>query len=230
MVVPSVSMNPSLSMIPSTSPSRSMLPSSSIAPTFSARCNLFSSLAVVGTVLSISNSDDGVVIVRLPFAFAWRGLSNFTHITVTSNGVVFVGNSTNNGCCLAYPIGMIGFCLGDKRVAVAQSDLDPSSGGSIYTGIMNDAFVVSWEGVPHSGNGPELGLYFQVALYSRGGIELRWGDGNDTISDQFAAGLQDDQAGIMVPVTGDPFVDDSGQTRGRMAKGSVSRICSRCRW
>jgi len=209
---PSDSQTPSLSVAPSTSPSRSHQPSSSRAPSFGP-CSPFSSLAMVGTELSISDIDDGVDIVRLPFAFAWGGLLNFTHVTIASNGVIFLGNTTEDGCCSPFPIQLNGEYEEERRIAVAQSDLDPGDGGFVYTGIVGDAFVASWEGVPPYRSGAEYGLHFQAVLFTSGVIELRWGEGNVTSDYQFAAGLEDDKAGIVVPATGDPFLDNSGQTR-----------------
>jgi len=213
---PSVSSFPSLSMIPSSNPSRSYFPSNSMAPSL-VPCRQFSSLAVVGTALLISDEDDGLEIVRLPFEFSWRGLPalNFTHVTVTSNGVMFVGNSTSNGCCSPDAIALDGPYQEEKRIAIAQTDLNPASKGTIYTGVLGDAIVVSWEGVPRFRPhlSTEFGLYFQISLRSCGEIELRWGEGDADPRDQFAAGIQDAEAGIAVPVTGDPFLENLGRTR-----------------
>jgi len=179
----------------------------SMAPSLG-RCSPFSPIVEDGTALSISDSDDAVEIVSFPFVFAWRDLSDYSHVTVTSNGVIFIGNTTNNGCCSPRLIESSPY-QEEKRVAVAQSDLNPATGGSIYTGILGDALIVSWKGVPRiSSNAAEFGLYFQVVLYRCSEVELRWGEGIVTAVEQFAAGLQESEAGIAVLATEDSFSID----------------------
>lgn len=145
-------------------------------------CSPFSPIASMGTQLSLSDKDDGVELVDLPFVFMWPGFLKPTRISVTTNGVVFLVTGifpfgTVDGCCDPSPIDLGGVPhFGDPRIAVAHARLDARINGSIYASeISSGAFVVSWEGVPFRGDGPENGLNFQVLLYANGKVEMRWG-------------------------------------------------------
>ena len=138
----------------------------------------------------ISNIDNGVEIVNLPFVFQWRGQVNYTQVSVNSNGYVYPGNG-----------------FGSSYIGVWQQDLDPRIAGNIYVANVDGVFVISWEGVPQNCGLPENGRNFQVALYPGGNIEIRWGDGNPP-TDRDArgfAGIFDESAGVVVPATRFPF-------------------------
>jgi len=203
--------SPSQSTRPTTSLEPSSLPSKSLAPSYEG-CQLFSSIAEDGTLLSYQDQryEGGWTYVDLPFVFQWRGQSDHTHITVTSNGVIWVGITKKAGGCSANPVELGNGYQEDKRIAVAQEWLDASS-GSIYVKAVGNAFVVSWEDVHHSKGPARYGLNFQAVLFRDGRVELRWGEGNPPSDRSVAAGIEEDEASVAVPASGGPF-DDGGVT------------------
>jgi hypothetical protein len=197
---------PSVSAAPTPRPTTSSAPSSSLHPTTFQSCAAFSPVALFGSQLSISDFDDGKESVALPFAFGWRGEVEYQNITVDMNGAVFFGYEASSymGCCGAFPVELSGM-YPIPRIAVAQVDLNPSIAGMIFVATVGNAFVVSWEGVPafSAPADSQVRRNFQVALYSNGDIELRWG-----MVDNFspiAAGLEDNVALVAVPASGFPF-------------------------
>lgn len=165
-------------------------------------CSPFSSIASNGTRLAISGQDDAILGVDLPFSFSWRGEVEYTRVTVATNGVLFPGvNNVDDGCCVPEPITIFGRYL-IPRISVAQTDIAPS--GRLYTAHIDDAFIISWEGVFEFGMTRQNALNFQAVLFENGNVELRWGQGNPVVG-HFAAGLEDEPAGVIVPATGFPF-------------------------
>ena len=66
---------------------------------------------------------------------------------------------------------------GAPDIAVLWDDLLSPNGTvrSLYDGL-NGRFIVSWEGVPHFGNGSGSGVSFQVHLYATGAMEFHYAD------------------------------------------------------
>ena len=159
---------------------------------------------------NISDTDDGVESVNLPFVFQWRGQVNYTQVEVRSNGAVFPGgNHSDVANFFAYPV-KVGGVYSIPRIAVWQQDLDPRVAGNIHVAIVDGVLVISWKGVPQFGGLPENGLNFQVALHPGGNIEIHWSDGNPpTDQDTFGfAGIKD-EAGVAVPATRFPFGNEA---------------------
>lgn len=204
---PSTSSPPSISPEPTTNPSVSLEPSVSLSPTQGLACSNFTSIAFTGSLLGISGLDDEAEVVDLPFSFLWRGAVNFTAVTVTTNGDIFLGNAMPNIDVTAFdpiPIEKNGRYTSIPRIAVAQGDIGPS--GSIVTAQLEDSFVISWENVFHFCYPTGQPLSFQALLFENGKVELRWGEGRHaSFGMNFAAGLEDDPVDVIVPATGEPF-------------------------
>jgi hypothetical protein len=177
---PSTSAAPSYTHVPTVVPTTSLKPSSSASPSDAPNCLPFSSIVSFGSQLGISEEDEGIELVALPFLFDWRGTGDngYNNVVVVSNGVVYLGTDTyfSTGCCEAFPIAADDI-QAVPRIAVAQGDWNPALTGAIYTAMVGEAFVISWEGVPEYAGISELPFNFQVALYANGVIELRWGEG-----------------------------------------------------
>jgi hypothetical protein len=170
----------------------------------------------------ISDADDGVESVNLPFVFQWRGQVNYTRVEVNSNGAVFPDGDHRFGTTETYPV-ELGGNYEIPRIAVWQQDLDPRKGGNIFVAMVDGVFVISWEGIPQYGGLAENGLNFQVALHPGGNIEIRWGDGNPpTNAASGASGIEDDAAGMAVPATRFPFGDE---TNGGVSATFPSNQC-----
>lgn len=228
-IVPSPSsfpstVEPSMSIAPTQAPSNSALPSMSAAPTASRLCNPFSSIKDIGTA-SWSPTDEGFVEIQLPFTFNWKGQVEFTTVSVSPNGVIFLGDFNNcltcdsgtyQDCCAASPIGSFPDVT-LPRIAVSHVDLAFSSEGSnpadVYYAMVDDAFIISYEGLDvYPPTVDKLNLYFQVALYPSGDVEMRWGQGSLLDPSSIAAGLEDGD--LAVPATGGPFGVDGVTTVG----------------
>jgi len=94
-----------------------------------------------------------------------------------------------------------------SRISVAQSDLRPDRGGSVYTRHVTspvEAFIVSWEDVAVVGGSSVVNA--QAALYPNGTVELRWGFVNAS-SFNIAAGIVDSSVTprVTLPATVAPF-------------------------
>lgn len=76
---------------------------------------------------NLNLGDDAVAAVSLPAPFP-HASGSATSLTVSSNGFVFLGSSSN-----AAPSPSAGAFLSDlPRIAAAWADLDPSTGGAVY--------------------------------------------------------------------------------------------------
>lgn len=128
-------------------------------------------------------------------------------VTVTTNGLAFPGTYVvDDGCCSPDPIVSFGR-YEVPRIAVAHTDIGPT--GAMFAAQVDSAFIISWEGVYLFNEGNPNALDFQMVLYEHGAVELRWGDGNP-IASNFAAGLEDDEAGVLAPATDAPFNSSFG--------------------
>jgi hypothetical protein len=156
-------------------------------------------------------------------------LGNFsvTQVRVTTSGMINVDKDNNPsresrpyGCCSYDDDYYFDSCcdsigradaiqVGSKpsRISVAQNDLRPDRGGSVYTRHVTspvEAFIVSWEDVAVDG-GPSV-VNAQAALYPNGTVELRWGFVNAN-SFNIAAGIVDSSVTprVTLPATVAPF-------------------------
>ena len=161
----------------------------------------FASIADQGTVLTeVTTCDDCVETVPLSFGFPWLGQSTpfgiVTSIVVSSNGQINLDGSTDDNCCSADPID--GQLSGD-RIAVAQEDLNPSSGGAIYVLDKQTSVIISYEDVPFYFSTGFVNV--QVELYNDGAIEIRYGLGDTGGNNLLAAGLESSSTGFAAPLT-----------------------------
>ena len=154
------------------------------------------SIAASGTLLTTASScDDCTQTVPLPFPFEWYGRT-VTTIAVSSNGQLNMDGSPDSHCCSAVHIPQSD--SNNDRIFVAKEDLNPASGGGIYTLTQgapgSRTFTVEFQGVPFF---PAAGMVnAQAILYENppGRVDLIWGTG-DTAGSLIAAGVED-QAGL----------------------------------
>ena len=130
------------------------------------------------TVSSRANlSDNQQKQLNTGFTF-YLGTVGYTKTRVSSNGLLHFG--TNENMHNEFTNRSLPTTVGDRIVAVYWDDLDPGSGGEVYSGMLGSApnrrFVVWWDGVPHNTAG---GSYnFQAVIYETGQIRFRYGTGN----------------------------------------------------
>lgn len=159
---------------------------------------------IEAALVSVGSHDDATESLPLPFSFPWFG-TTLTNVVVSTNGQLNMDGSTDDNCCEADPITQsagAGSSYGGDRVAFAQEDLDPSSGGSIFTLGKESSFVISFEGVPFYSESDEVlaaVANVQVELFETGEIEIRWGPGH-TGGNTFAAGVASDAESVYAPV------------------------------
>jgi hypothetical protein len=173
-------------------------------------CSAYSSIVgQPGTVLlpTVSGCDDCTELVTLPFTFNWYGDTPITQVQVSSNGQININaGDTDNNCCSADPVVVAG-AYTQPRIAVAQEDLYPPTGGGIYALDTGSSFIIEYDNIPFYfdvGN-----VQAQVELFPNGDIQIRWGQ---VLSDgsSIAVGVEDDTRipQDAVPATGAPFVGD----------------------
>ncbi len=128
----------------------------------------------------LSLSDDGYVRVSLPsgFDFPFYGTTVYGYLWVGANG----GINTTAGTVAASNTGLPAASYANAPdIAVYWDDLDPSSGGGVYTWFDGTRFIVSWEGVSHGRDGSSStsnGVSVQAHIYASGRIELHYLDTN----------------------------------------------------
>ncbi|MEO0559036.1 MAG: M43 family zinc metalloprotease [Bacteroidota bacterium] len=117
-------------------------------------------------------ADDGTVEVELPFAFPFYGTSQ-DRVWINANGfLTFDGNPGGESFRnLALPS-----ADAPSIIAPYWDDLDPSSGGRVFSQDLGDGrFVVTWEDVPHYSESGDPGSFrFQVLLESTGSIVFQY--------------------------------------------------------
>ena len=174
------------------------------------------------SVLGISNSDDATEAVSLPFAFPWFA-STVTSLVVSTNGQINMDGADGNNCCSVDEISIESGYEGD-RVALAQGDLNPFAGGTIYYLAKENSVVVSYEAVPFYFDDGEVNA--QVEFFENGLIELRWGSGS-TSGKTMASGLQSDAFSVFARVI---TAGDVGWVNGVTAvwptNSGVNFLCS----
>jgi hypothetical protein len=102
-----------------------------------------------GSVAALAQDDRGAVL-PLPFSFPFRGQS-FDQIVLSTNGFLFLGNSTNALNIAGDFTATVSEFLGSPapRVALVWSDLYTPGGGFIrYNNTLSDRVIITWEGVP----------------------------------------------------------------------------------
>ena len=170
-------------------------------------------------------ADDGSQTVSLPFVFPFQD-QEWTTIRVHANGGVTFGSTADlaasHGCPVAatdapgiYPMWM---------------DLDPSTGGEIYAGVVGTAgtrrFIIEWYQVPpYSNVGLAGDLTFEIKLFEEDGhIEFHYDDVD-------AAGSSWDNAadayvGLGAPDDALPYSCDQGLVGGDSALSFLPPPCN----
>lgn len=137
----------------------------------------FEPIANTGEKLSISRFDDDFETILLPFAFPWLTDAAVREITVTTNGQINIDDNEESCCLEAVPL-TPAFVTVDvaERIAIAQSDLDPSSSrDAIWYLIKPASVIISFEGVrfwssendesPYYGNDDDITYYDDDITY-----------------------------------------------------------------
>ena len=129
-----------------------------------------------GSGTSVALSDDDVS-GPLPIGFGFRFFDNsYTSFRISSNGFIFFGSGSDNGCCSGELIP--GTATPNNLIAFAWEDLDPDGVGTIeyYTiGTAPDRrLIMNFIDVPHfPGPGPTNNITSQVQLWEGcGRIEI----------------------------------------------------------
>jgi hypothetical protein len=141
--------------------------------------NVFESIAATGTLCSFSSADDGITNVPLGFEFEFYG-TLYDSASISTNGFLTLGPSTDAGCCSGLPIPTAGDI--QNFVAGAWEDLT-TSGGSVHYETLGAApsrrFVVEYNVRYLSGS---TNFTFQIELLEGADeIYLRYlGDGDAT--------------------------------------------------
>ena len=121
----------------------------------------------LGTNLNLT--DDSVATNRaLGFSFPF-GASTVTAVSVSSNGFVWLGNSTDSACCNG---DVNAFLSGLARIAGLWTDLDPGSNGGVFFNTFPGRAVITWNQVPEYGVG--VPFTFQIQLLSTGAVTMFW--------------------------------------------------------
>ncbi len=137
--------------------------------------------ASVGTPYNLGDDDN--VPIQLPFPFPFYD-QTLTEIYLVSNGF-FSSTSTRDPGNDPLPND-----AKDNIIAPFWDDLDPSSGGTIYTYLdtINNVFVVEWDQVPHFGSG---GPYtFEVIFYPNGNLKFQYLDMDESRVNSSTIGIQ----------------------------------------
>lgn len=125
----------------------------------------------------LSLTDDGYSRIFLPsgFTFPFYGTTVSSYLWVGANG----GINTTPGSVTPSNTGLPATGANTPDIAVYWDDLDPSSGGGVYTWFDGTRFIVSWEDVPHGRDGSSSttnGVSVQAHVYQSGRIELHYLD------------------------------------------------------
>lgn len=135
---------------------------------------------------TLSNADDAVAVVNLPWSFQFYG-NTFNQITISTNGFIVMGNYSGSSLYSNRKFEYDGQSgIPNGIIAPLWDDWNPSAGGSIYYGTVGSAFVVEWWGVYHYGTSSN-GVSFQVKLFQDGNIEFHYLD-TDTGNDAYDGG------------------------------------------
>ena len=126
---------------------------------------------------AVSDCDDCITTVALPFAFPYYGKS-YSTVTISSNGVMRLGSYSDGASMFYNP--QLGYdgngSYNYPLIAPLWDDWDTLKGGSIYAGRSGTTgpFVVEWYGVQHHAQTTGAGYTFEAKLFPDGGIEFHY--------------------------------------------------------
>ena len=129
------------------------------------------------------NLGDDNILIQLPFAFPFYD-QTLTEIYLVSDGF-FSSTNTRDPDNDPLPNN-----AKDNIIAPFWDDLNPGSGGTIYTyfDTTNHIFVVEWYQVPHFGSG---GPYtFEVIFYPNGDLKFQYLDMDENLVNSSTIGIQ----------------------------------------
>ncbi|MEZ5962537.1 MAG: hypothetical protein R3F56_01705 [Planctomycetota bacterium] len=121
----------------------------------------------IGTDLQLGD-DQVSSALSLGFSFPFAGRST-SIVTVSSNGFLWLGSNTDDGCCNG---DLTSFLASTARIAVAWTDLDPSSSGSVHFATFAGRAVITWDNVVEYGGSSPISA--QAQLMADGSIILSW--------------------------------------------------------
>ncbi len=143
----------------------------------------------VGSLAATASAcDDCAQTINLPWAFPYWGRS-YSQISVSSNGTVTFGSNASapySNVALG-PNGS--YSLPGPSIAVLWDDWNTSTGGDIYYGSYNGAFVIEWRNISHFSSGATAS--FELKLWSNGNFEIHHGAMSDAGASA-TVGMQED--------------------------------------
>lgn len=178
---------------------------------------------------TVSNCDDCVATVNLPFAFPYWGRS-YSQLTISSNGFVVLGAATSSSFSNV-PFGVDGTAAAPGPVIAPLWDdwntSDTGGAGTIYYGQVGSAFVVEWWGVYHFGQTTGATTTFELKLFPDGRIEFHYGNmatGNAgwDYGASATVGFQEDVDTIGQPVSFNAATVGTSTARGFTRPGTVA--------
>ena len=154
---------------------------------------------------AVSDCDDCVETVELPFEFHWLGEYPVSQIVVTSDGRIGIDDCKPEDDS---PCG---------EINVVSADLNPAVNGTVsvlYDQLDEEglgSFLVSWEYIPFHTGLVSTFVNAQARLFPNGTIDICWGVAV-VENNSFKAGIEDYFTSEVTPATGDQF-DESGATQ-----------------
>jgi hypothetical protein len=146
------------------------LPTQAQVPVFTSSNQPYVALAG-GTTLSFTGTDDGSVVVPLPFPFPWFG-ATYSQVLVQTNGFIsFDTASCTSGCFTNTNIPATG--NPNNAIFAWWDDLQVSGGGAVTTHQQGGEFVVQYANVPRRNGGYTLNM--QIRLSPAGTVVLHYG-------------------------------------------------------
>lgn len=123
--------------------------------------------------IALTLPDDGSASLNLPFSFPFYGKS-YNKVWVSSNGFISFGQAGagayQNDCLPTAS-------TPNNAIYAFWDDLDPSIVGGVYAKAFGStAYVIQWDGVPHSvvGGGSSVTETFQIVLRSDGSVKFQY--------------------------------------------------------
>ncbi|MBN1755734.1 T9SS type A sorting domain-containing protein [bacterium] len=184
------------------------------------------------TIAAITNADDQITNISIPFWFKYYGVW-YNTISVCSNGFAALGSESWSGGGAAgheRPIPNVGEA--SKILAGYWDDLNPSAEGDIYQyhDETNHRFIIEYDGVCHYGY-PSYLESFQIILYDPSHHPTPTGDGlivfqyqDLDATNDCTVGIEDhtEADGIEYVYRGDYDVHAAVLTNGRAIKFTTS--------
>jgi len=121
--------------------------------------------ADLGTSLNLGDEQNAVIQLAFPFSFYGQ---DWEEIHVSDNGLITFGGPFNR---LRFHRGL------QTTIAPLLVNLDPSSGGGIYSKNAPDKLVITWYQVPKFGSVPDethTTNTFQLTLYPHGAFDISY--------------------------------------------------------